>query len=519
MYKRFFSILAILFCFVHGAAAQEDVKGVWAGAIEADDFLGAVRVSFDESKIVLNFAGDERTGAIKDFKTTNGEVSFTGDLRPEARYAGKISGNTITGIFDIFRSNGTKSGSGIWNARKVDSFDFKDDSKPVSVSEKPELPKPNGKFSIGRKFFYWTDERRVETLTDAANDKRRLFVQIWYPAKSGGKQTAEYRPNLEELQGKNEINEKLGGVKTHAVQDAKIASSKAKFPVIIFSPGLGSSPFSYTAIIENLVSRGYVVAAINHPYDSDDFKFSDGQAIRYAAERWDKPVSKEWTADERKKFFDERRIGWAEDILFVVNQIGNLEASFRKNVDLQNLGVLGHSFGGQAATIACASDARFKACANLDGMAQGNVFLPDASGKVIKQPFLFFNKAAEVTDTELKIMNMTRAEYRVRERRRLAERWKPSFKNRLAELESGAYFALYPGVKHSSFSDSILLETSPNDPLFSERFRIAGNINDYIAAFFNKFLMNNNAPLLDDSNQSRPPIILEFLKQNKIVSK
>ena len=518
MHKRLLSVIAILFYFSLGSAAQQ-VQGVWAGAIEADDFLGAVRVNFDESKIVLNFAGDERAGAIKDLKITDGEVSFTGDLRPEARYIGKISGNTITGTFDIFRSNGTKSGSGIWNARKVDSFEFKDDSKPVSVSEKPELPKPNGKFPIGRKFFYWTDESRGETLTDDASDKRKLFVQIWYPAKSGGKPTAEYRPNLEELKGKNEINALLRGVKTHAVQDAKIASSKTKFPVIIFSPGLGSSPFSYAAIIENLVSRGYVVAAINHPYDSDDFKFSDGQIIRYAAEKWDKPVSKDWTADERKKFFDERRIGWAVDISFVVNQIGNLENSFKKNLDLQNLGMIGHSFGGQASTIACAADARFKACANLDGMAQGNVFLPDASGKTLKQPFLFFNKAAEVTDTELKIMNMTRAEYRNRERRRLAERWKPSFKNRLAELEAGAYFALYPGVKHSSFSDSILVGTAPNDPLFGERFRIAANINDYIAAFFDKFLMNKNAPLLDDPNQSRPPIILEFLKKDKTVSK
>ncbi|HSK73582.1 MAG TPA: hypothetical protein VK892_17935, partial [Pyrinomonadaceae bacterium] len=310
-------------------------------------------------------------------------------------------------------------------------------------------------------------------------------------------------------------NELLTAVKTHAFQDAKIAGGKTKFPVIIFSPGLGSSPFSYATIIENLVSRGYVVAAINHPYDSGDFKFSDGQIIRFAAEKWNREAPKDWTADERKRFFDERRVGWAQDISFVVNQLEKLEKPFKDKLDLQKLGVMGHSFGGQAATIACASDARFKACANLDGMAQGNVILPDANGKVLRQPFLFFSKAAEVTDAELKTMNITREEYRRRDRKRLVERWKPSFKKQLAELESGSYFALYPGVKHSSFSDSLVLFTEPNDPLYPERKIAAGVINEYVLAFFDKFLLKKPSPLFEAPNEGSTPVILEFLKQNK----
>ena len=501
--------LTVLFLIYSAFAVfAQNAEGIWAGAFEADDVLAAMRVDFDQSKIVLSFGGDERAGAIKDVKFTNGEVSFTAELRPSARFTGKIDGENITGTFDMFRNDGTKSGAGVWNARKVDSFNFNADNKSGLIDAKIELPKPSGKYAVGRKFFYWTDESRAETITDDANDKRKLFVQIWYPAKSGKKQTAEYRPNLKEIYENDDDSHSK--IKTHAAQDAELAKLKTKFPVIIFSPGLGSSPFNYTAIIENLVSRGYVVAAINHPYDSGDFKFSDGQIIRFQTEKWDREVSKDYTAEQRKKFFDERRIGWAEDISFVVNQLEKLGKPFKDKLDLQNLGMLGHSFGGQAATIACASDARFKACANLDGMAQGNVFLPDASGKVLKQPFLFFTKAAEVTDTELKIMNQTREEYRVRERKRLNERWKPSFKNRLAELEAGAYFALYPGVKHSSFSDSLL--NNPNDTLFAQRYEIAANINEYVAQFFDKFLMNKSAPLFEDKNNSGLPIIFEHLK-------
>ena len=514
MHKKTLAIFAILLCFASFSQAQE-AKGLWAGAIEADDVFAAIRLNFNESKIVLSFAGDERNGTIKNVQSANGEVSFEAELQPRAVFRGKIDGAQISGGFDILRRDGTKSGVGVWTARKVDSFDFKRDAKTVSTAEKVELPKPSGKFAVGRKFFYWTDESRLETITDDKDDKRKLFVQLWYPAKKSKAQTAEYRPNLAEIQPKGEQNDLLANVKTHTVQDAKLADGKIKFPVIIFSPGLGSNPFNYTAIIENLVSRGYAVAAINHPFDTEDFKFSDGQIIRFASAKWDRQAPKDWTAEERKKFMDDRRLGWAADVSFVVNQLEKLENSFVKRFDLQNLGMFGHSFGGQAASIVCASDVRFKACANLDGLAQGDAVLLDANGKTMKQPFLFFNKAAEVTDAELRMMNLTRAEYRVREGKRLREKWKPSFKKQMAEIESGAYFALYPGMKHSSFSDSLLLYTKPDEELFAERFAVAQNINDYVAQFFDKFLLKKSAPLFDNQpqQQQRPPVILEFLKK------
>lgn len=514
MNRKLLFFLLIFVSLVSLSGAQ-DAKGRWVGAFEADDVLAAVRLDFDEAKIVLSFGGSERAGAIKNIKTSGGEISFDAELRPAARFSGKIIGDRIKGVFETFRSDGSKSGSGVWEARKTDSLDFTTKTETLPAAEPIELPKPSGRYPIGRKFFYWTDESRAETVTDEPNDKRKLFVQIWYPAKKGGKQTAEYYPNLLEIYEKDKRNDVLALVRTHAYADAKLADSKQKLPVIIFSPGLGSSPFSYTAIIENLASRGYVVAAINHAYDSGDFKFAGGEIIRYAAQKWDREAPKDWTQEERKRFFDERRIVWAQDVSFVADRLAKLEKPFRNRLDTENLGLFGHSFGGQAATIACASDARFKACANLDGMAQGSVILPDASGKTLKQPFLFFSKAAEVNDAELKMMNLSREEYRLRDRRRLVERWKPSFKKQMAEVESGGYFVLFPGVKHSSFSDSLLLFTEPNDPLFAERKTAAGIINEYVAAFFDKFLLKKQAPLFDDPNEKRPPVIVEFLQRNK----
>lgn len=509
MKKKFAPVILLFLCFPVILQAQE-IKGFWAGAFEAEDVFAAIGINFDESKIGLRFAGQEQTGALKDLQIKNGEISFRSETRPSAKFTGKFDGEKISGTFESFNSDGSKRNPGVWNVRKVESLDFKDEPKTVPANEKVDLPKPSGKFFIGRKLFYWTDETRAETITEDANDKRKVFVQLWYPADKSGKIAAEYYPNIAEIfTDKNNLDVQRT-TKTHAFNDVKLAKSKTKFPVLIFSPGLGSSPFSYTVIIENLVSRGYVVAAINHPYDSGDFKFSGGEIIRHDTEKWERKISKDWTNEQRKQFFDERRIGWAQDFSFVVDQLGKLEKPFKNKLDLQNIGAFGHSFGGQATSIACASDARFKACANLDGMAQGNAFLPEASGKFMKQPFLYFTKAAEVTNAELKMMNLSREEYRTRERKRLMS-WKPSYKNRMAELESGGYLVLFPGVNHSSFSDWLIL--NPKENISVERYAAAQIINEYITAFFDKFLLKKSSTLIDAANNSNQNVIVEFLKK------
>ncbi|MFN2393945.1 MAG: hypothetical protein ABR566_18540, partial [Pyrinomonadaceae bacterium] len=161
----------------------------------------------------------------------------------------------------------------------------------------------------------------------------------------------------------------------------------------------------------------------------------------------------------------------------------NGEGLFKKRLDVENIGVPGHSFGGQAATLACAEDTRLKACANLDGQAQGAAFLPDSKGENLKQPFMFFYKYQIATDYELKIMGLTRNEYDARERRRILERWKPSLKTRLESLEAGAYFAVFRGATHQSFSDSPLLEANPKDETVADRQMRAKIINEYIRLY------------------------------------
>jgi predicted dienelactone hydrolase len=52
-------------------------------------------------------------------------------------------------------------------------------------------------------------------------------------------------------------------------------------PLVLYSPGFGSSRDSNSVLVEHLVSRGYVVATIDHTYDGG--KWSSGRSRRGAA--------------------------------------------------------------------------------------------------------------------------------------------------------------------------------------------------------------------------------------------
>ena len=54
-----------------------------------------------------------------------------------------------------------------------------------------------------------------------------------------------------------------GEVTSHAQERAVPAKGAKSFPVILFSHGGGSTTFGYTALIECLVSHGYIVARLN----------------------------------------------------------------------------------------------------------------------------------------------------------------------------------------------------------------------------------------------------------------
>ncbi|MFI7543434.1 alpha/beta hydrolase family protein [Actinoplanes sp. NPDC049599] len=255
----------------------------------------------------------------------------------------------------------------------------------------PVFPRPSGASAVGTTVVQWTDPGRAETATPDPGDPRTVVVQLWYPARSvaRGVARAQYlgRTRREADTVAAAAADYLGApsflldgpprATSHAAFDA--APAAGRFPVVLFSPGLGGVRTQNTAWAEDLASRGYLVAGVDHPYDSAAVVLADGRTVRTR-------IAASGDPDED----DRRRAGWiavrAADLSFVLTQLGRLDRGeltgpFTGRLDTVRAAATGHSLGGAAAMRAAQQDSRFTAVINLDGG-------PDSGQGPLRQPVL-----------------------------------------------------------------------------------------------------------------------------------
>jgi dienelactone hydrolase len=155
----------------------------------------------------------------------------------------------------------------------------------------------------------------------------------------------------------------------------------AKQNLLVFSPALGTTRIFYSTLAQQLASTGYIVVTVDHPYDVDIVSFPDNSTILGV----DIPdASLPLALNTRVK-----------DISFVVNQIrrpsfakdhfAGLKLACDGGLEVSQIGVFGHSFGGAAAAEAMLYDSRLEVGANLDGTFFGKVL-----EQGLKKPFLIF---------------------------------------------------------------------------------------------------------------------------------
>ncbi|WP_257455196.1 alpha/beta hydrolase family protein [Archangium lipolyticum] len=264
------------------------------------------------------------------------------------------------------------------------------------------LPAPTGPYAVGTTTFDWVDTSRDETFTDAKKDKRELRVRVWYPASPVPRaQPAPYflvrREGIAQLKedGLDTPARLLDFVHAHAVAEAPLPADDTRFPVILFSPGAGVPPTFYTSLLEELASHGYVVAATSHTYTTGAVIFPDG---RYA------PTTEEPGGLFGTPFFDVT----VADLRFVLSRVraldtGDTQGRFTGRLDLERVGVFGHSIGGAASAIVCQTEPGVRACANIDGTFQGSW------KKGVSQPFLVMHTQASDDGTHRSFIKDRRA--------------------------------------------------------------------------------------------------------------
>lgn len=364
-----------------------------------------------------------------------------------------------------------------------------------AIAKPPELPAPTGPFGVGRIIVHWQDLSRREVLSSSPKARRELVVWIWYPATANGP-SAPYIPDLKALEGvvPPEDLAKVRSVQTHAVANAVPSPAPALFPVLIFSPGGGSLPALYTSLCEDLASHGYLIAAVDHPYDDLAVRLADGHVVKQVA------PPQEGAATLR--FERERVRVRARDLQFVLNQLtrlnaGTIASPFRGRLDLQRVGAFGHSVGGMTAAEACMDDTRFRACANMDGVVRMMPVYPDAKGQGPKQPSLFLQRRI--------IPKPMRGETSAH----LKYRWAQLLQRGNALLENVRYGHSYritvDGATHASFSDEEILSLAPRT---SRSLKLGDLYSGYIRAFFDENLLGKRSILLN-SGPSDPAVHIQ----------
>ncbi|HEY2091184.1 MAG TPA: hypothetical protein VGJ81_04800 [Thermoanaerobaculia bacterium] len=352
----------------------------------------------------------------------------------------------------------------------------------------------HGRYPIGRTKFDWVDTGRNEP--SAAGHKRELVVYVWYPAEARADCTpAPYLPDAALMSDAlpKEVASTVASAKTGACLDAPLSRAEKRYPVIIFSPGDEFKTLGYSALQEDLASRGYVVAAIDVPYNAPVVELSGGRITRPPAEE---PPPQNLSPEALKQYGYDQTMAqlqlWAEDIAFVAHGMEALDRDdprFRGRIDTKATASLGHSAGGLASFHACQIDPALRACADIDGRYRARPYPISSGAESPSQPFLWIHTPQPVfTDQQLEQRKMSRKDYDAE----LA-----LGKAIMAGVGSGSYDVTFtqPGVDHLDFTDFRMFESGIAAETLASRRQTLEQTRSVLAAFFDETLRGKKTPV------------------------
>jgi predicted dienelactone hydrolase len=439
-------LAVVAFLAAVGGIQAQAVRGTWVGSFEAPGLWGGLELIFDQkgdawsAQARVQVSGRLHSESVDQVSIGQNTISFRTKWEGrEVRVSGTVVGTRLRGSVTMAGTSPDHFVSG------------RLDLVRLSTSPSDILPPPTGSFAIGRSTFRWVDEKRDEPSTTDPSDKRELSVYLWYPTKH--RSHSPYLTDAERVapflpKGTGEISTKL---ELAVSADAPILKGR-RYPVVVFSPGKGVNAFHYSSLYQDLASRGFVVAAVDHPYDAPVVVFPEGRAV-LPLPKEARPAQKGSDLEVQQQAADFR----ARDILSVKEALARMNAdpdgAFVGSFDLSKLFAAGHSLGGMAAFRACQLEPSILACINIDGGYRARPYPATVNESVIEPSFLWLRRPLyEFTDTQLKQVGMTRPEFD--EEISMGSRV-------MRSVGKGGFDVRLPhaGIEHMDFSDLPLLHS------------------------------------------------------------
>ncbi len=359
----------------------------------------------------------------------------------------------------------------------------------------PKIPAPGGEFQVGTVIYEMTDPSRKEKYS-GRDEARHFMVQVWYPADVSNTDVRApwmanadvYAPAIATyIDLPSFFLDHLALVKIPAYAESRVADRQDRFPVIVFSHGWNGFNAQSTSQALELASHGYMVIGIQHTYGAVVTVFPDGTVAPNNPNALPRDANAPNYEEVARMLVDQ----WAGDISFALEQFAasneDPSSAFFQKLDMDRIGVYGHSTGGGASIQFCGTDPRCKAVLGMDP------FMRPVSVEVIEsglsQPSFFMFSEAWAEDLDSR-NNQLFAEFR------------PHITDTLGVIEIF-------GTKHYDFSDLPLL--SPIAPQLGLKGPLNGRrvteiVDAYLVDFFDLTLKDSPSNLFDGAFTDYPEI-------------
>ncbi len=387
------------------------------------------------------------------------------------------------------------------------------------------LPEPTGTYAIGTTSFVLSNPNQKETFTEDPLDVRVISVKAWYPADSAavvGKTPISYVNYSSELGRGFEIALGVPGfiaghiseISTHSYLNVPLSDEKDSYPVVIFSHGYGGFDAQNTALMEELASHGYCIFSIGHPYDASYVSLLNGSGITFqhsiSPESIDESneivlnqgtiiSSSESTLTEKIEALQIINSSsqwetmatnleiWTNDTIFLLDQleilnntgINGIFNGFIGKLNLNYIGLFGHSFGGATSGEVCLLDDRIQAGINMDGLEMGHIL--DLN---LTKPFMFMYSEENAYMNDIPYLLSENTSYTL-------------------VINDTRHFDYCDFTIFSSVLELLGMIGSING------YRMLDITNAYVLAFFDKYLKGETINLLDGNSEDYPEVLIK----------
>jgi len=257
---------------------------------------------------------------------------------------------------------------------------------------RPTLPAPTGHHRVGVVQLHLVDNTRPDPWVPT-QPVRELMVSLWFPAqRTHHYPLAPWLPPALWVVPPGVLQVPL----THGAVGAPVDRDRGGRPVVLYSPGFGLTRDNGTVLVEELVSRGYIVATIDHTYEAPAVEFPGGRVETPALP----PVTDEIIEQVVAVRVADTR--FVLDTLTELNAGTNPDAEHRRlpsglpgALRLSSVAMFGHSLGGATAAAAMHEDRRITAGVNLDGALHGPVVTAG-----LDRPFMLVANQDQGRDTD-----------------------------------------------------------------------------------------------------------------------